>query len=278
MSTREVFRRVVPLRLRKGLKKFVKYNKETPVEENISEQTTEIENKKLKCKCIICDGEFENYIPAGSTEELFQKHHIVGGGVRKNCLCPKCGKMDRERFLYYVIKNKTKISELNGRILHFAPEETIVNYIGENKNIDYYTCDIELGRAMHIVDITDIQFKDETFDYLICNHVMEHIPDEAKAVSEIKRVLKKKGKWIFSFPICLDMTTQEDKNIKTPEERLKYYGQEDHVRLYGKDYLKRYEKYGLKIEVCTPKKYFNEEEIEKYGFIPDDIIMIATKK
>ena len=130
---------------------------------------------------------------------------------------------------------------------------------------------------MHIVDITDIQFRDNTFDYVICNHVLEHIPDEQKAISEVLRVLKPDGKWIFSFPICTDMQTYEDPTVVSEEDRLQRFGQEDHVRLYGYDYKERFEAHGLNLEFFSPQDELSAEEIEKYGFIPDDVIIVATK-
>lgn len=228
--------------------------------------------------CILCENKLNKFLPSGIDEEIFKKHYIIGGGYRRNVVCPYCGSNDRERWLYYVLKNKTDISKLSGRILHFAPERGVVNYIKQNNKIDYYTCDIVPGKAMHVVDITDIQYKDNIFDYVICNHVMEHIVDEEKAVFEIKRVLKNNGKWIFSFPICTDMETYEDETIVTPKDRLKKYGQEDHVRLYGYDYFNRFQGYGLELQVMSPEIELNAESIKQYGFIKDDVIIIAQKK
>ncbi len=172
------------------------------------------------------------------------------------------------------------IRHVSGRILHFAPEYHIKKLIMSNINIDYYTGDIVPGRAMHVTDITNlIQFPDKTFDLVICNHVMEHIPDEAKAVDEIKRVLKDNGKWVFSFPICTDIElTYEDKSITSPDDRLREYGQKDHVRLYGRDYKRRFEAYGLKITEYSPKNYFSKDDIDRFGFIEDDVIMVAEKE
>lgn len=229
-----------------------------------------------KC-CNICNNKVADFLPAGMKNNIFEKHHIIGGGYRTNCICPYCAACDRERWIYYVIKYKTDISKITGRVLHFAPEKMISEYIKSNANIDYYTGDLVSGRAMHVTDITNIQYKDETFDYVICNHVMEHIPDEEKAVNEIKRVLKQNGKWIFSFPICIDMKTYEDSAITSPSARLEAYGQEDHVRLYGNDYVERFEKYGLKLQIFTPQDELEDSLIEKYGFIKDDVVIIATK-
>ena len=231
-----------------------------------------------KKKCVICGKYVDKFIPNGINEDIFKKHHIIGGGLRQNVVCPSCGAGDRERWLYYVLKNNTDIFTMKGRVLHFAPERGVSRYIKENEQIDYYTGDIVPGRAMHITDITDLQYKDGIFDYVISNHVLEHISDEFKAVSEVMRVLKDDGKWILSFPICTDMETQEDKTITSSKQRLALYGQEDHVRLYGTDFIKRFEQYGLSIQVFSPQDTLDEEEIQMYGVIKDDILMIATKK
>lgn len=228
-------------------------------------------------QCIICGCNIDKFLPEGIEEEIFEHHHIIGGGYRENCVCPYCRAWDRERWLYYVLQNKLDLFRASGRILHFAPEYQIQEYIQQNEQIDYYTGDIVPGKAMHVTDITDIQYKDNTFDYIISNHVMEHIANEEQAVSEIKRVLKTSGKWIFSFPICTDMKTYEDKTIFSPEQRLKAYGQKDHVRLYGYDFAERFERYGLKLQIYRPEDEMDDAQINKFGFIKDDTIIIATK-
>lgn len=228
-------------------------------------------------QCNICGHNVGKFLPAGIEEEVFKHHHIIGGGYRESCTCPYCGAGDRQRWLYYVLQKKIDLFNASGKILHLAPEKSIQKYIRQNKQIDYYTGDIRPGRAMYVIDITDIQYKDNTFDYAISNHIMEHISDEEKAVSEIKRVLKPSGKWIFSFPVCTDMKTYEDKTITSPEQRLKAYGQKDHVRLYGYDFAERYERYGLKLQIYSPKNELDDDEINKFGFIKDDIIIVATK-
>lgn len=177
-------------------------------------------SKEGRNYCLICNSNFNGFEPAGLQNEIFEKYHITGGGYRENCICPFGESSDRERWLYYIVKNRTNIESLKGRILHFAPEKWISKLIKMNSNIDYYTGDINSENAMHVTDITDIQYKDETFDYVISNHVMEHVLDEEKAVSEIKRVLKPSGKWIFSFPICKDIETYEDSSIVNLEDRL----------------------------------------------------------
>lgn len=227
--------------------------------------------------CIICNNFSKSFKPAGIDHDIFRRYNIIGGGYRDNCVCPNCGSIDRERWLYYVMKNMINILGIKGRVLHFAPELCLNMLIKSNGNIDYYTGDIAPGRAKHITDITNIQYKDGFFDLVICNHVMEHIIEEEKAISEIKRVLNENGRFIFSVPICLDIDTYEDKSIITPDERLRVYGQEDHVRLYGKDYKEYFERFGLNIKEFIPKKELKQEYIRKWGLIENDIIMIAEK-
>ena len=146
----------------------------------------------------------------------------------------------------------------------------------KNKATDYFPCDINPVDNWYKVDITKIPFSDNSFDFVISNHVLEHIQDEKKAVCEIKRVLKPQGMWMFSFPIRTDENTFEDESIITPEERLKVFGQSDHVRLYGKDYKKRFENYGIKLQEYRPIDVMNDKEIEKNGFIPNDTILIGS--
>ncbi len=230
-------------------------------------------------KCIICGKQIPSFIPSGEKEGLFGQHHVIGGGYRRQCVCPICESGDRERWLFYILSNYIGLRTIKGSILHFAPEGSVKQELSGLPAVDYYSADIVPHRAMHVVDITNIQFRDGFFDYVICNHVMEHILDEEKAVSEIKRVLKDDGIWIFSFPICTDYdVTYEDKSIKEPNDRLREYGQEDHVRLYGNDYKERFESYGFDLVIYRPMDKLSDEMIEKYGFIRDDVIIFAKKR
>ena len=230
--------------------------------------------------CIICGHKVGKFLPGGISEEIFTKHHIIGGGYRDNCTCPYCGSGDRSRWQYYVLKKYSGILEPgNCRVLHFAAEKYNSDLIRTNKKCEYFTADIEKGRGDYVLDMTDMKgIKSHSFDYFIANHVLEHIIDEAKAISEIKRILKADGKIILSFPICTDIKTYEDNSITTEEERLKTFGQIDHVRLYGTDFKERLENYGLNVKIFSPKDELTPEGIEKFGFISDDISIFCTVK
>lgn len=226
--------------------------------------------------CNLCNAKVPFLLEFGVDSPVFSKRKIIGGGVRKNCLCPVCGGKDRERWLKYVLDNKINLLDESVTVLHFAPEKLIENIFRNKRKLKYITADIEAGRADKVEDITHISFPDRYFDYIICNHVLEHVKDENSVFMELKRCLKEKGKVIFSVPICWEINTFEDDSIITSEDRVREYGQEDHVRLYGKDLKTRLEKFGFRVEYYQVDKVLSEEEIEMMGLIPEDTIWILT--
>lgn len=167
------------------------------------------------------------------------------------------------------------------KVLHFAPEKCIRDIFSMFKNVEYLSCDIQPNRAMCVEDITDISFKDNTFDIIFCSHVLEHIEDDKKAMSELLRVLKPKGLAILQVPFGklhpFDktelQTTFEDFSIKDPKEREVVFGQYDHVRLYEKkDFIKRLEKVGFEVTEEDLAKNFTNEIVFKYGLALNSIV------
>ena len=128
------------------------------------------------------------------------------------------------------------------------------------------------------IDITDINFENDYFDFIICNHVLEHVKDDIKAMSEVFRVLKPEGEAILQVPISkYNKETFEDFSIILPEEREKYFGQKDHVRIYGQDYEERLESADFKVELYDIKKDLNTREIKKLGLNEKEILYIGKK-
>ena len=130
------------------------------------------------------------------------------------------------------------------------------------------------------LDMTDMsEIPNGYFDYIIANHVMEHIIDDKKAVEEMTRCLKDDGEIILSFPVYENLEeTYEDSSIISPEERLKAFGQEDHVRKYGMDYVKRYESYGLEVKTFISRNELTESERNQLGILAGDKMMICKKR
>lgn len=230
-----------------------------------------------KYECNICGSEIIYWEYMGQDNKLFSEKNVVGASYRKG-KCPVCGASDRMRFEYYIVKKYTDMfCEGEKNILHFAPEEGLSDQIKLIHGKNYITADIVPEGVDVIADITNLQFKDESFNYIICNHVLEHISDEKAALNEMRRCLKTNGKAVVTVPICWEQKTFEDPDIVTPEARIEYYGQEDHVRLYGNDIISRFEQYGFKVHCYKNDNLFSLDEIKKYGFIPNDTVFILEK-
>jgi predicted SAM-dependent methyltransferase len=231
-----------------------------------------------KFECPFCGGHFRKFLPAGLDLPVFKEKNIVGGGYRVNVKCSRCRSSDRERLTYLYLKNKTELFDKNLKVLHVAPERNLQRVLMTCPNIDYLSVDLNSPLAMVRMDITEIKYKDNSFDVLICNHVLEHIPDDRKAMSELYRVLKPAGWAILQVPISLLLNkTYEDSTVTTPEEREKVFGQSNHVRIYGKDYKDRLEKIGFSVEVYNFVSEFGESTTHKYGLLKEEDMYICSK-
>ncbi len=234
--------------------------------------------------CPFCKKSFRKMLTGGSKHPVLEEKQIIGSGYRQNCVCPKCLSTDRDRLIFLYLKEKTNIFSEKLKVLHISPSISLKKFISSLPNIDY-TTGIKYHEGFYysknsaILDITDIPFKNNEFDIIICNHVLEHILDDKKAMTELFRVLKPDGWAILQVPIShILKTTYEDKNITTTKEREKYFGQFDHVRIYGQDYIKRLEDVGFKVETHNPnKENWGISDITKYAINPDEDIFIARK-
>ena len=165
------------------------------------------------------------------------------------------------------------------KLLHIAPEKNLQKMLKSFSHIKYISGDLNLLMNCNIrLDITDINFENNYFDVIICNHVLEHIQDERKAMSELSRVLEPDGKAILQVPISkYNKETFEDFSIISPEEREKYFGQKDHVRIYGKDYKNRLESVGFKVDLFDIKMFLSIREIKKYRLNEEEILYLCRK-
>jgi SAM-dependent methyltransferase len=154
------------------------------------------------------------------------------------------------------------------KILHFAPELQIARRLAALPAVEYITADLAPGNAMEQIDMTDIPKPDGSFDLVIVNHVLEHIPDDRAAIAEIARILRPGGIFLTMHPVMETATTFEDETIVVPEERLQHFGQEDHVRVYGQDFVKRLTDAGFSVDVI---RYSDEvaspADRERYGLV-----------
>ena len=167
--------------------------------------------------------------------------------------------------LWLFLERNTTFFNDKLKILHIAPEQPFYKKFKSIKNWDYITCDLNSPLADIKADICKLPFKKFEFDLIICNHVLEHINDDLKAIREIYRVLKKNGVAILQVPIDESLSkTFEDKTIIDPKKKSELFGQYDHVRKYGKDYYDRLKSVGFKVKKIDIQKKLSEEEIKKY--------------
>ena len=202
------------------------------------------------------------YCPCCEKEsQLFLKK---GNGIesRENAVCPHCGSLERTRLLCLYLKNETTIFEDHPVILHFAPEESLKKKFSSNTN--YVDADINPNLATYKVDITEIDFPENYFDYIICSHVLGHIKDEKKALQQLYRVLKKGGTlFLLSLMEPESDYTLESEEIITPMQKLNAYGERDLERLYGNDFKERISNKNVTVERIDYRLNFSGEERKK---------------
>lgn len=197
---------------------------------------------------------------------------------RDNVLSPSTLSLERHRLLWLYLKNETDFFSAPKKVLHFAPEQAFYKRFRNQKNLDYTTTDLNSPLADVKADICNLPFKDEEFDVIFCNHVLEHIPDDTKAMQELYRILKKGGMGIFQIPQDLSReTTFEDNSIIDRKERAKIFGQYDHVRIYGRDYFDKLRSVGFRVVEEDYTKKITPELVEKYRLAPGEIIPICFK-
>jgi len=218
--------------------------------------------------CTICEKTFSKFLPYGSNK-----------AYRKNVLCPHCLSLERHRLLWLYLREKTDLFSSTGRFLHIAPEQCFWSRFKKLSNIEYVTGDLESPLAAHHFDLHDVPFDDESFDIVMCNHVMEHVENDIQCMSELYRVLKPGGWAIMQVPIDFSRSeTLEDPAIQSPEDREKFYWQKDHVRLYGTDYPEKLESVGFKVRRDRFAEEIDKKLIEKYRLQKEEVIYFAKKE
>lgn len=200
------------------------------------------------------------------------------GKQRPNALSPSTLSLERHRLLWLYLKNETDFFTAKKKVLHMAPEQCFLKRFKKLKNLDYTTADLYAPKVDVKADILNLPFNENTFDTIFCNHVLEHIIDDKKAMQELYRVLKPKGMAILQIPQDLSLEkTYEDFSITSKEERTKHFGQYDHVRVYGKDYFDKLRAVGFKVEEVDYSQKLTPEMVEKYCLTKGEILPVCYK-
>lgn len=215
-----------------------------------------------RVECPICAGHFRKFLAAGVNK-------------RPNARCPRCGALERHRLFWLYAQNL-----LTGplKILHIAPEYFLQKSLRKLPNMDYLSADLKSPLAMAKFDVTAIPLENEIFDVVLCSHVLEHVPDDRQAMREIFRVLKPGGWAYLQSPVDKSRAvTLEDATITTSAERRRVFGQADHVRVYGRDYVERLVEVGFSVKIEAYARTFSVEQITRYGLDVDDDLYIGVK-
>ena len=200
------------------------------------------------------------------------------GKQRENALSPGTLSLERHRQMWLYLQNETDFFTKNYKVLHIAPEQEFLRKFKKMKNLDYTSADLFSPIVDVKADILDLPFEDESFDVIFCNHVLEHIEDDRKAMSELYRVMKKGGWGILQVPMKNSFEkTYEDFTITDPKERQKNFGQYDHVRWYGMDYFDRLKSVGFDAEANFYSQKFSDADIKKFGLNRNEILPIVRK-
>jgi len=197
--------------------------------------------------------------------------------LRPGVLSPGTLSLERHRLLWLYLQ-QTNFFKTPLNVLHIAPEQAFYKRFKKQPNLSYLTADLQSPLADVKADITNLPFDDNSFDVILCNHVLEHIPDDLKAMKELYRVMKPGGWGILQVPLDNKLKeTFEDDSITDPAERTRLFGQYDHVRVYGQDYFERLKQAGFKVKAVDFTKNLTQEEIERYRLVKGEIIPVVYK-
>jgi len=248
----------------------------------------------LHCKklyiCSVCKKKVDTFIPLpeqyrgkvliNHTEylEAYKKAEMLNAEAY---LCPHCGASDRERFYVlfiekFFLKHKDR-EEI--KLVHFAPEKALKNFLLTKKFQEYRTADLMMDDVDDKADLTNLHiYQSNHFNFLICSHILEHIPDDISAIKELYRILKIGGMGIIIVPILEGLENiYEDSNITSEEDRLLHFWQEDHVRIYNKKgFIERLSNVGFQVKEYGIKN-FSKKVFNQYAISEKSILYIVEK-
>ena len=202
------------------------------------------------------------------------------GNQRENALSPSTLSLERHRLMWLFLKDETDFftSTKKLKVLHIAPEQCFLKRFRKQKNLDYITSDLESPLADVKADICNLPFNNNEFDVVFCNHVLEHIPNDTKAMQELYRVMKTDGFGVFQIPQDLTReVTFEDNSITDKKERAAIFGQYDHVRVYGKDYFNKLRSVGFKVDEIDYTQKISPEKLERFCLMKGEILPVCYK-
>lgn len=215
--------------------------------------------------CLVCANHVSKFFRGGRAE------------MRLDAVCPICGSLDRHRFIWFILKKYTDLFEDRAKtMLHIAPESAFEHELRKISQLTYITADLLRKDVTINMDVTNIQFINEVVDVIMCSHVLEHVSDDRRALSEFYRILKP-GAWAVILVPIIATVTFEDNTITDPVDRRRLYGQEDHVRAYGLDFAQRLIDAGFVVDTYKPEDELSQTEMKLYGIRLEDTVFLCRK-
>ena len=267
-SIRSLVRQLVPERVR--LFRYSLYEKARYYPEIVFSLGNRLE-------CPFCGWRFRRFRPAGFRYPVIIEKQVIGGHWHRDNVCPRCMSNARERLAYLYLKDRTSLFQQPARLLHVAPEPQLASVLKRAPNIKYVSSDLFAGPGvMSRFDIQKTPFSDQTFDVIICNHVMEHVSDDSVAMAEVHRILKPGGWAMLQVPIALALDrTIEDPTATTDEQRIERFGQRDHVRLYSRDdYLQRLKAAGFEVTAESYAVALGSDKVQRFGLVEEEEVFL----
>lgn len=257
-----IARALVPRALRPPLKRAVYYGR--------------------RHRCPVCRSRVRRYLPEGLDVPVLRQLEVVGGERHPRAACPVCCAGTRTRLVWLYLSRVSGLLERPARILHVAPEPGLHRRLRAAANLDYRSGDLDPSRypfapEMRRLDLTALPQPDGYFDAVLANHVLEHVERDDRALAEVRRVLRPGGLALLQVPLALGLaTTREDPGVRTPEERLRAYGQCDHVRLYGRDYPERLRAAGFEVEPWRAAD-LDPRLVDQLDLNPREVLFLARR-
>lgn len=232
-----------------------------------------------RLECPICGWKFRRMRPGGFDYPVLTEKRVVGASYHYDEVCPRCLSNSRERLLFLYLRTRPDFFSEPKHVLHIAPEPNLGKILRQNKNIKYITADLYEPNVMTRVDVMQMPFSDHSFDVVICNHVLEHVSNDKRAMSELYRILRPGGWAVLQVPVALALeTTIEDPTATTDLRRIDLFGQRDHVRLYAQgDYVERLKSIGFTVVVEQFALSLMAADVPRYALTPEEVIFVAFK-
>ncbi len=225
--------------------------------------------------CPISDTHFNEFIP------IYKEYDPNLPSHAQPRISPDSGAREGLRLQWLFLKHETNLMKEKINLLHFGPEYCYYRIFKEMNNINYCPADNnnkKYSKDIKYVDLAELNIETNTFEMIICNHVLEHIEDDKKAVMEMYRVLKPGGVAIITVPIDFKRDeTYEDLSVTKPKDREREFGQWDHLRYYGLDFQQRLETAGFTVKTEHYARSFSIGDYEKYG-LADEPIFVCKKR